>query len=95
MLGFEILNLKIDSDIEIIVAGISSVQRAEEILKVVSKCNRKISFMHQAAWVNSRKGFLVEQKKQIGKEVATKDEIFQKNMDCYIEEYKKLVEQYK
>ncbi|WP_243157042.1 hypothetical protein [Clostridium perfringens] len=43
------------------VAGISSVQRIEEILKI-SK-NRKISFMHQAAWVNSRNGVSVPRRK--------------------------------
>ncbi|MDM0612969.1 hypothetical protein QTH09_18340, partial [Clostridium perfringens] len=54
LLGFKILDFKIPKDVQIIVAGISSIQRVEEILKI-SK-DRKISFMHQAAWVNSRNG---------------------------------------
>ena len=43
--------------------------------------------MHQAAWVNSRKGFSIEHKKQLARSI-TKDEIFQMNIDCYAEEYK-------
>ncbi|WP_283696174.1 DUF4417 domain-containing protein [Clostridium perfringens] len=61
LLGFKILNFKIPLDVEILVAGISSVQRIEEILKI-SK-SRKIYFMHQAAWVNSRNGVSVPRRK--------------------------------
>ena len=39
--------------------------------------------MHQAVWVFSRKGFLVEAKKQIEKSLMSKDEIFQKNLNFF------------
>jgi len=39
--------------------------------------------MHQAVWVFSRKGFLVEAKKQIEKSLMSKDEIFQKNLTFF------------
>ena len=81
LLGYKFLISRIDSNIKIIVAGISSTKRIEEI-EAVSK-NRDISFMHQAGWINSRKGYLVEAKKQIEKSVMSKDEIFQKNLNFY------------
>ena len=91
LLGFKILNFKIPLDVEIVVAGISSVQRIEEILKI-SK-SRKISFMHQAAWVNSRNGVSVKDKKQLDKSIS-KDDIFKKNLEFYTSEYNKLYEKY-
>ena len=91
LLGFKILDFKIPSDVQIIVAGISSIQRVEEILKI-SK-DRKISFMHQAAWVNSRNGVSVKDKKQLDRTIS-KDTIFQNNLNFYIEEYEKLMKEY-
>lgn len=84
LLGYKILISRIPSDIEIIIAGISSIDRVVEIKKI-SK-NRKISIMHQAAWVNSRKGFSIKDKKQLGRSI-TKDEIFQMNLNYYSSEY--------
>ena len=43
--------------------------------------------MHQAAWVNSRKGFSIKHKKQLDRSI-TKDEIFKMNLDFYNEVYK-------
>nr|WP_275541951.1 DUF4417 domain-containing protein [Clostridium perfringens] len=83
LLGFKILNFKIPLDVEIVVAGISSIQRVEEILKI-SK-NRKISFMHQAAWVNSRNGVSVKDKKQLDKSIS-KNDIFKNNLEFYTNE---------
>ncbi|WP_283696805.1 hypothetical protein [Clostridium perfringens] len=74
-----------------IIAGISSIQRVEEILKI-SK-NRKISFMHQAAWVNSRNGVSVKDKKQLDR-LVSKDTIFQNNLNFYIKEYERLMKEY-
>ncbi|EHR1329075.1 DUF4417 domain-containing protein, partial [Clostridium perfringens] len=91
LLGFKILNFKIPLDVEIVVVGISSVQRIEEILKI-SK-SRKISFMHQAAWVNSRNGVSVKDKKQLDKSIS-KDDIFKNNLEFYTSEYNKLYEKY-
>lgn len=85
LLGYKILISRISSDIEIIIAGISSIKRFVEIKKISG--NRKISIIHQAAWVNSRKGFSVEQKKQLERSI-TKDEIFQMNLDYYSDKYK-------
>lgn len=90
LLGYKILISRISSEIEIIIAGISSIKRFEEIKKI-SK-NRKISIMHQAAWVNSRKGFSVECKKQLERSIS-KDEIFQMNLNYYTNQYSKGVEQ--
>lgn len=84
LLGYKILISIIPSDIEIIIAGISSVERVVEIKKISG--NRKISIMHKAAWVNSRKGFSAKHKKQLEKSIS-KDEIFQMNLDYYINEY--------
>lgn len=86
LLGYKILISRIPSDIEIVIVGISSIKRFVEIKKIGS--NRKISIMHQAAWVNSRKGFSVKDKKQLDRYI-TKDEIFQMNLDYYIDEYNK------
>ncbi|MCX0356211.1 DUF4417 domain-containing protein [Clostridium perfringens] len=91
LLGFKILDFKIPKDVQIIVAGISSIQRVEEILKI-SK-DRKISFMHQAAWVNSRNGVSVKDKKQLDRTIS-KDTIFQNNLNFYIEEYERLMKEY-
>ncbi|WP_245160675.1 DUF4417 domain-containing protein [Clostridium perfringens] len=91
LLGFKILDCKIPKDVQIIVAGISSIQRVEEILKI-SK-DRKISFMHQAAWVNSRNGVSVKDKKQLDRSIS-KDTIFQNNLNFYIEEYERLMKEY-
>ena len=44
--------------------------------------------MHQAAWVNSRKGFYIKDKKQLDRSI-TKDEIFQMNLNYYSSEYDK------
>ncbi|MGU8454141.1 DUF4417 domain-containing protein, partial [Clostridium perfringens] len=66
-------------------------QRIEEILKI-SK-SRKISFMHQAAWVNSRNGVYVKDKKQLDKSIS-KDYIFKNNLEFYNNEYNKLYEKY-
>lgn len=85
LLGYKILISRIPSDIEIIIAGISSIERFVEIKKVSG--DRKISIMHQAAWVNSRKGFSVKHKKQLERSIS-KDEIFQMNLDFYINEYR-------
>ncbi|WP_283697471.1 DUF4417 domain-containing protein [Clostridium perfringens] len=59
LLGFKILDFKIPADVQIIVAGISSIKRIEEILKITK--NRKVSFMNQAFWVNSRNGVSVKE----------------------------------
>ncbi|WP_338913036.1 DUF4417 domain-containing protein (plasmid) [Clostridium perfringens] len=91
LLGFKILNLKIPLDVEMPVSGISSVQRIEEILKI-SK-SRKIFFMHQAAWVNSRNWVSVKDKKQLDKSIS-KDNIFKNNLEFYTNEYNKLYEKY-
>lgn len=85
LLGYKILISRISSDIEIIIAGISSIERVAEIKKVSG--DRKISIMHQAAWVNSRKGFSAKHKKQLERSIS-KDEIFQMNLDFYSEVYK-------
>lgn len=84
LLGYKILISRIPKNIEIIIAGISSVERVREIKRINE--NRKISIMHQAAWVNSRKGFSAKEKKQLGRSVS-KDEIFQMNLEFYSEEY--------
>lgn len=86
LLGYKILVSRINPNIEIIIAGISSIQRFVEIKKI-SK-NRTISILHQAAWVNSRKGFSSKEKKQLDRSI-TKDEIFQMNLDYYSDEYNK------
>lgn len=86
LLGYKILISRISLDIEIIIAGISSIQRVVEIKKISG--DRKISIIHQAAWVNSRKGFSVKDKKQLDRSV-TKDEIFQMNLEYYSDEYNK------
>lgn len=86
LLGYKILISRVSSDIEIIIAGISSIQRFVEIERVSG--NRKISIIHQAAWVNSRKVFSVKDKKQLDRSI-TKDEIFQMNLDYYSYEYGK------
>lgn len=86
LLGYKILISRIQKNIEIIIAGISSVERVREIKKVSE--NRKISIMHQAAWVNSRKGFSAKYKKQLDRSIS-KDEIFQMNLDFYSEEYQR------
>ena len=86
LLGYKILISRVSSGIEIIIAGISSIQRFVEIERVSG--NRKISIIHQAAWVNSRKGFSVKDKKQLDRSI-TKDEIFQMNLDYYSYEYGK------
>ena len=85
LLGYKILISRIPKDIEIIIAGISSIQRVVEIKKISE--DRKISIMHQAAWVNSRKGFSIKHKKQLDRSI-TKDEIFKMNLDFYNEVYK-------
>jgi len=85
LLGYKILISRISKDIEIIIAGISSIQRVVEIKKLSE--DRKISIMHQAAWVNSRKGFSIKHKKQLARSI-TKDEIFQMNLDFYSKVYK-------
>ena len=85
LLGYKILISRIPKDIEIIIAGISSIQRVVEIKKISE--DRRISIMHQAAWVNSRKGFSIKHKKQLDRSI-TKDEIFQMNLDFYFEVYK-------
>lgn len=46
--------------------------------------------MHQAAWVNSRKGFSIKDKKQLDRSI-TKDEIFQMNLDFYAYKYNEKV----
>ena len=84
LLGYKILISRIPQNIEIIIAGISSIERVREIKKVSG--DRKISIMHQAAWVNSRKGFSTKDKKQLERSIS-KDEIFQLNLDFYSEEY--------
>ncbi len=84
LLGYKILISKISLDIEIIIAGISSVERVKEIKKISG--DRKVSIMHQAAWVNSRKGFSSKDKKQLERRIS-KDEIFQMNLDFYSKEY--------
>ena len=86
LLGYKILLSRIPSDIEIIIAGISSIDRVVEIKKI-SK-NRNISIMHQAAWVNSRKGFSIKDKKQLDRSIP-KDEIFQMNLNYYSSKYDK------
>ena len=86
LFGYKILISRISQDIEIIIAGISSIKRFVEIQRVSG--NRKISIIHQAAWVNSRKGFSVKDKKQLDRSI-TKDEIFQMNLDYYSDEYGK------
>ena len=91
LLGFKILDFKMPKDVQIIVIGISSIQRVEEILKI-SK-DRKISFMHQAAWVNSRNGVSVKAKKQLDMTIS-KDTIFQNNLNFYIKEYERLMKEY-
>lgn len=85
LLGYKILISRIPKDIEIIIAGISLIERVVEIKKVSR--NRRVSIMHQAAWVNSRKGFSIKHKKQLDRSI-TKDDIFQMNLDFYSEEYK-------
>lgn len=87
LLGYKILLSRIQSDIEIIIAGISSIERVVEIKKISE--NRKVSIMHQAAWVNSRKGFSIKDKKQLDRSIS-KDEIFQINLDFYNSEYNKV-----
>ena len=86
LLGYKILISRIPQDIEIIIAGISSIKRFVEIKKISG--NRKIAILHQAAWVNSRKGFSVKDNKQLDRSI-TKDEIFQMNLDYYSDEYSK------
>lgn len=86
LLGYKILISRISPDIEIIIAGISSVKRFVEIKKISG--NRKISIIHQAAWVNSRNGFSVKDKKQLDRSIS-KDAIFQMNLNYYSDEYSK------
>lgn len=86
LLGYKILISRISQDIEIIIAGISSIKRFVEIKKISG--NRNISILHQAAWVNSRKGFSVKDNKQLDRSI-TKDEIFQMNLEYYSDEYGK------
>lgn len=81
LLGYKFLISRISPNIKIIVAGISSTKRIEEIEAI--RKNREISFMHQASWINSRKGFLSEMKKQVSKLEMSKDEIFQRNLYYY------------
>ncbi len=49
--------------------------------------------MHQAAWVNSRNGVYVKDKKQLDKSIS-KDYIFKNNLEFYNNEYNKLYEKY-
>lgn len=84
LLRYKILISRINSEVEIIIAGISSIERVREIKKLSG--NRKIYIMHQAAWVNSRKGFSIKHKKQLDRSTS-KDEIFQMNLDFYNKEY--------
>ena len=49
--------------------------------------------MHQAAWVNSRNGVSVKDKKQLDKSIS-KDDIFKNNLEFYTSEYNKLYEKY-
>lgn len=86
LLGYKILISRISADIEIIIAGISSIKRFVEIKKISG--NRKISIIHQAAWVNSRNGFSVKDKKQLDRSIS-KDAIFQMNLNYYSDEYSK------
>ena len=86
LLGYKILISRISSDIEIVIAGISSIKRFVEIKKISG--NRKISIIHQAAWVNSRKGFSVKDNKQLDRSIS-KDKIFQMNLDYYSDKYSK------
>ena len=85
LLGYKILISRIPKNVEIIIAGISSTERVREIKRISE--NRKISIMHQAAWVNSRKGFSTKHKKQLDRSI-TKDDIFQMNLEFYSTEYK-------
>lgn len=87
LLGFKILINKIPKDIDIIVAGLSSVSRIEEVLELTK--DRRITFLHQSAWVNSRNGVSARLRKQLDRSI-TKDFIFQDNLDFYIEEYERL-----
>ena len=49
--------------------------------------------MHQAAWVNSRNGVSVKDKKQLDR-LVSKDTIFQNNLNFYVKEYERLMKEY-
>ena len=87
-LAYKILVSSLEPDVDIIVAGLSSNKRIATILEL-SK-GRKVSIMHQAAWVKSRKGFLESENKQVDRSIS-KDKIFQMNLEYYADSYKEFV----
>lgn len=89
LLGYKILVKSIRSEVNILIAGISSNKRIVEIVKASE--NRNIFILNQAAWVNSRKGFSMENREQLNRSI-TKDQIFQMNMDYLSREYRQIKE---
>lgn len=87
LLGYKILNKSISNDVDILVAGLSSIQKIVEIAHA-SK-GRNISVINQAAWVNSRKGFSIKHKTQLERSI-TKDQIFTMNMEYLADLYQEL-----
>lgn len=87
-LAYKILVSSLEPDVDIIVAGLSSNKRIATILEL-SK-GRRVSIMHQAAWVKSRKGFLESENKQVDRSIS-KDKIFQMNLEYYADSYKEFV----
>lgn len=87
LLGYKILIKSIRPDVDILIAGLSSIQKIVEIVNVSE--GRNISILNQAAWVNSRKGFSIKHKAQLERSI-TKDEIFMMNMKYLSSLYQEL-----
>lgn len=84
--GFRYLVNKLEKNIKIIIAGLNSSRRIEEIIKIVKDSNVKsIHILNQTAYLNSQRGVYSGGIKDIK---TPKTELFKKNLDYLDELYK-------
>lgn len=83
--AFQYLTERIPPDTEIIIAGMVSAKRIE-LLKV--NCANPLSVLNQSAYVHSRRGVLSQTGEKAPKNLS-KNEIFKKNLEFYMQSYRR------
>jgi hypothetical protein len=83
--GFKYLCDRIEKDVSIIIAGVGSNKRMEEIHDI---CDQRLSILNQSSFVQSRRGML--SKGRLRAEHLSLDQIFTENLKYFNELYEEL-----
>ena len=89
LMGYEYLMKNVPSDVNVIIAGISSPERLRYV-RMAGKQENRISILNQTAYIKSRRGELAEKEGKDMQGDLNKEQIFARNIEFYKNEYIKL-----